>query len=465
MKKSAIAVFAAIILTVTSVFANGALPSFLTEVPLNYTESCSVSVTFNSSDDILALLYELDIPKEIENFVDIQSLVKSLLSYDGKMFFQADMSENFDKIKLALTSESIHDLYINQNAQLNANLKTGIWLNIDLSNEKAPVFDMILSYPIFNKYLKITADDIFTDEYAYTALKTVFSREYISYIQELSANAIAEYADMSTSGGECTLRLDNDGFCAVIDRIMLDMPNIVSTFSSSDSDYLEYPSVKGWQILGNDGMECVYKLKSGKISAEAVKLDVSVDISDIYTSLTGEEWKYQSDGILNFKIDIKADFSKYGSTKVDFPALTAENSMSLSELVPQYEQEDITFDEYPVGYVYGESENLPVIDGKLYVPLRDVLEQAYEEKVAISYNNGVVTAVSDYFPSYSELVVVIDSPIAYTNGVQHTVAAPVAINGTVYVNSDFLADMLGFSLEEAKYDYINNVFVYEIFTY
>lgn len=464
MKKSAIAVFLMVVLTVTSVFANASLPSFFTDIPVNYTENCSVSVTFDSSDDLIALLYELDIPEEVENFVDMQSLIKSLLTYDGKLFLQADMSENFDKIKMSLTSESVHGITVNQNARLDASLKMGLWLNIDLSDEKNPIFDMILSYPMFNKYLKITSEDIFADENAFEALKFVFSKEYMDYIQNLSVTELANYATLSGSGNEYTMRLDNDGLCAYIDKIMIDMPQLMSAFGSDEADYFSYPSVKGWKLLGDGGMECVYKLKGGRISAETVKIDVSADISDIYTAVTGEEWEYEAHGILDFTVDINADISKYGSTKVDFPLLTAENSMSLSDFIPTYEDDDFTFAEYPIWYLYGESEKLPVIDGKLYVPLREVLEQAYEDEVLISYNNGAVTAHCKYFPGYSELVAVIDSPIAYADGAQHTVAAPIAMDGTVYVNGDFLADMLGFGLSGAVYDYINNMYTYEIFT-
>lgn len=461
--KRLVSIILALLMTVTTVFASGEVPDFLKEAYTNYTADYSISMTFDSSESIVALLEELDIPEEIGYYVDLESLLRTLLSYEGKMYLQVDMSDDFQKIKLALVSDGVHSIDVNPNLNVGLNMKMGMWMNMDLSNESNPIFDVIYAHPYFNKYIKLSATDVL-DEDMLNMLKGMFNKEYMNSLQETAMDIFMKYATIENTGRKYTVKMDNESFTAYMDEIFLMMPDILAPIAGDDVDsYLEFPSVKGWQFLGDNGIESVYFLNGSKLSQEHMSIDVSINIPDIYTAITGEEWPYTSEGKIDFTLSAEADITKIGSTDVEYPALTTENTITLDDLTPDYSYDEYEYEEYPeypYYFVGGHTDELHIIDGEVYVPLRSTMEDAYDDTVNITYNNGAVTMVCDYFPGYSELIIAVDSDIAYTDGAKHMVAKPILVNGITYVSHQLLSDMLGWKLNYAEHNLIDDTYYY-----
>ncbi len=467
MKKFVSLLLAVMMLTV-GVFANADIPVFLTTPLTNYTADYNISVTFDNSDEIVNLLEEIEMPEQVSYFVDIKALLKSLLTYDGKMNLQADFSENYDKIKIALTEENSQVVDINPNLNVGYNSKMGMWLDMDLSDAENPVFDIIYSYPFLNRYFTLSSDDILNySPEALDMLKSMFNKEYIDSVNNLAMDLFAKYSTIKGSGSKYTVTLDNDGLTAYIDELMLHMPEIVP-FAKEDFSDIEFPSIKGWQLLGENGIESVYTLKSGKLSSEKVTADISLALDQIYTAITGGEWTYTSADTLDFTIEVSANVSKVGSTKVVFPVLTEENSFTISDIesAESYPEEaaDIAENEYPLWYVNGYCSSLPVVDGEIYIPLRQTIESAYEDNAAIDYNNGVVTVSSKYFPGFNTLTLTIGTDKAYADNAEYTVGNIFTIDGSTYVSNKLFSEILGWELTYAQYDLVNDEYSYGFWT-
>ena len=464
--KKLVSLLLAVMIMTANVFANADLPAFLTETYNNYTADYSISMTFDNSEKIIALLEEIEMPEQISYFVDMKTLLKSLLTYDGKMNLQADFSENYDKIKLALTTESTQLVNVNSNLNASINQKAGMWMNMDLSDAENPIFDIIYSHPFLNKYFTLTSDDMFS--YAPEAidmLKSMFNKEYMDSINKLSTDLFAKYATINGSGNKYTVTMDNDGLTALIDELMLNMQTFMPITDKSISD-VEFPSVKGWQLLGEDGIECVYTLKSGKLSSEKATADISIALDQIYTAITGEEWTYTSADTLDFTIEVSANVSKIGSTKVEIPVLTEENSFTISDMesAESYPEEEAPVTEYPAWYVDGYCNDLPIVDGEIYVPLRQTIESAYAETAKIDYNNGVVTISSEYFPGFNTLTMTIGTDKVYADNAEYAVGNIFTIDGSTYVNNKLFSEILGWELTYAQYDLVNDEYSYGFWT-
>lgn len=473
MKKT-ISIILAMMFAFSFVTANAEVPKFLTEDYNNYTGYYSVSLSFESGDDIIALLEELEMPDEVNNFVDLKALLKSLFSYDGQMLLQADISDDFHKVELSLTSETVYKLDINSNLSVDADMKMGMWMKLDM-NEENPVFEIIYSHPMLNKYAIINVFEMAGEnekEEIFKALEGIFDEEYIKAIQETTTSLMEEYADIKMSGSVCTVKIDNDGFTAMMDELMNTIPEMmVENSENADPAYMdeafsEIPSFVGMKILGDGGLVYKYSLLSGKISKIEMSMDLDVDVSNLVTCLTGEDWEYESSGRLAFQMKSIVKISKIGKTKVDFPVITDENSFDIMEMMPEsYEPEgDVKEKEYPNFYAEGCVDYLPVIDGDIYVPVRATFTSAYEDQVEIQYNDGIITLGSNYFPGFTQLKMVVGSGIVYADAKEYKTGNVIERNGVSYVNYKLIEDVFGWEISSAYYDMINKTYDYYFYT-
>lgn len=473
--KRTVSIILMMVFTISFVTANAAVPKFLTEDYNNYTGVYHVSLAFESSDDIIALLEELDMPKEVENFVDLKMLLKSLLSYDTQMLLQADISDDFKRIEIGLTSEMLYNLDINSNLNINADMKMGMWVKLNIDDEN-PVFEIIYSHPMLNKYMVMDVFGMIEDkaekEEAIEALTGIFNKEYIESIKKTTISLMEKYADIKVSGSVCTIKLGNDELVGMLDELMLVISEMIEEASGSanpaygDEAIVEMPSFAGLKLLGDGGLVYKYSLLSGKISKIEASMDLDIDISNLVTALTGEEWEYEARGRLTFEIKSDVKVTDIGRTKVKYPVITNENSFNIMEMMPEpYEPEyDMQEERYPNFYAEGYVDYLPVIDGELYVPVRQTFTSAYEDQVEIGYSNGVIKLNSSYFPGFTQLKMVVGSDMIYLDSEEYKTDKVIERQGVSYVSHSLLEEVFGWELSSAYYDMINKTYDYYFYT-
>lgn len=478
--KRTISIILMMVFAFSFVTANAEVPKFLTESYNNYTGEYSVSLSFESSDDIIALLEEMEMPEEVNNFVDMKALLKSLLSYDAQMLMQANMSDDFRKMELGLTAETLYKVDVNSNLNVSADMKMGMWMKMDLDAEK-PVFEIIYSHPMFNKYMVIDVVAMATDENEkaemFKALDGIFNKEYIKSIQETSVSLMEKYADIKMSGATCTVKIDNAGFTAMMDELVPVISDMTKEMMTAEPGYMdqdytdevfgEIPSFAGLKILGDEGLTCKYSLLSGKISKAEMKMDLDIDVSELVTYFSGEEWPYEAKGKLKFDMGATVKVSNIGRTKVVFPVLTQENSFDIMDMMPEpYEPEGEVYEkQYPNFYASGYVDYLPVIDGDVYVPMRATFESAYEDQVDIKYNNGIITLHSKYFPGFTQLKLVVGSGTVYADAKEYKTGKVVEKNGVSYVSYKLMEEVFGWELSSAYYDMVDKTYDYHFYTY
>ncbi len=477
--KRTVAIIICVVMLLCSVSV-GAQTDFLTQMYTNYTGDYTVSISFEGADDVYALLGEIQIPKEVENFIDIKALLKTLLSLDTKMLLQLDMSSDMKKAKMALTADSAQDIDINKNLNIAVNSKYGMWMNMDLSDAEKPIMQIIYSYPYTNKYMVVDALKTLADEEAKAdfvkTMSMIFNKEFMTAINTYSAQVLQKYADIKQSAGKCIIKLDNEALVGMIKEVIPyifgQMRGILSSMGADGEEVgyflegLEKLPLENIKLLGDKGITYTYILKNGKISSVNTDADICIDISGIYESLTGIKWNYIASGALKFAVKSSVAISKINSTTVTLPKLTEENSFSLTQMLvqPEIPADVEEMPVFPNWWAGGYSANLPIIDGEIYVPLRATLEAAYEDNVTISFDSGVITASSEYFPSFKSLKLTVGSGSVYADENEFTTGTVLLENGVTYVSSKLFEELFAWQLSGASYDILTNEYWYEFYT-
>ncbi len=473
--KKFIALLLTLVLTLGSVSVFAELPKALTQPMNNYSGSYNVSVVFENSGELANLLDELGVLEEVEKYVDLEELLKGILSSETQMLVQADISKDFRKIKVGVTSASTVATVVNMNTSLSANVKEGVWIDIDLDVAE-PVFKIIYTGALNNKYVTLDLFELIPEEQKIMVMgfmNTLFSQENMNSLSKWAADIFEKHSKVKISGSTVTMTMDNDGFVAmtkeIVDYVLSAMEvalGMTGEFTVPTEEEMEaaYAILDNFKFLGKDGISCKYIISAGKLSASEMKMDIDFDIKALVEGVAGF-WPAESEGKLSFTICEKVKVSKVGSTKVDFPKLTAENSVSAVELfdLAPAEPEDGDFENeyefvYPHSYVFVELEGVPTIGDDYYVPLRAVLENAYEDTVELGYKDGVVTAKCDYFPDFKVITLAEDSGTVVAGGDTYSMPKTRIINGVTYVPVRFFEEIFGWSLDELNYDVLNNIY-------
>lgn len=469
--KKLVSLVLVMLLTFSLVYAKEDVPEFLYQNRNNYTASYNISVNFDNPEEVEQLLSDIEASQQIENFVDVSALLKTLCSGNQNMKIQSDISDDYKKIKLSMVSKSSKYIEVNRNLNIDINSNYGMWMDIDLTDKDNMMFDMIYETPFMNKYFRITQDDILNEDETGeipALFDKIFDKQYIQSLNKKTVDIFSKYADIKGSGNKYIATIDNDAFTEYADELIATTNEETTKLMGEDyqQSQVEMPSVKDWQILGKDGIRCEFVLKGGKISAENIYMDISVDVPSIYQSITGEQWQYDAVGTVDFTINVTSDYSKVGITKVDFPKITSENSFTISDMESayEYEQDDEYFPEYPMWYADAYTPELPVVGDDIYVPLRTLLECAYEDSVYIEYADGVITAKSEFFDGFDSIIIDVESNVVIAGDNVYEFGKPVVIDGTTYVNKRLFTDVFRWELSEAIYDMLADEYYISFYT-
>ena len=458
--KKIIALIIAMFTMVEGACVSARSTDFLGDVHRNYTQATEISVTFKSSDDIVALMEEVEFSSEINDYIDVKALLSSILSEKSYINVQADISEDYKRAKIGITGSSEQAITFNKNLNIDVKSQMGMWMDLDLGED--PKFILTYSYPISNKYMVM---DVFRemdkDEIDETIelLDYVFTKSFIDSVQEVSSQLIKEHSKIIFSGGRCIVKIDNDGLIRILDGVITYIADAIKVTVGLPID-LDVPSLEGIQILGNEGLTYTYSFNANnKVSEVKTAADISVDISNLYTYFTQEQWEYESKGLLDFDVKSKSTFTKYGTTKPVFPVLTEENSVNINDKFMSYP--DYEYESPVVPYsIYCYTEDVLVKDKIIYIPLRYTIEDAYGEYASIQYENGVVTIESEYLPGYKKLTLTVNSDIADTDGALHKIDPVLMENGKVYVSTETFEGMLGWDLSTVNYNMLREIYFY-----
>ncbi len=474
MSTSIISFFLATVMLFTPVCA-GAQVDVLFESPTNYAEETSYKITLDNSEEFYQLLKDFEIPEEYEYFADIPKFLETLFSTDGKICVQADISDDKKKAQIAVTSDNYNSVDFNRNLKFDVSAKLGMWITYDFTDAENPVFEMIYSIPRMEKYVHIDVFDMLTDGQKEKVVSLMDESIALGNNEKTNAFTLKlfeNYADVKASLTGATIKIDNKGLVGIIKEMLeYTTTNALASLTEEDrklmKENIEAFDFENLQILGKDGIVINYSFKNGNISAISTLADISLDVDGLFTFITGVIPDFETEKKIDFTVNAETVLSKIGSTKVEIPTLTEKNSISLSDMIKEemeYEQSEYQ-PSYPYYHVWvPQAENLPVIDGELYVPLRKTLENAYDNSVKISFENGVITASCEYFPDFKTIQLTNESDKVYFDDVEKTTSKVFILDGITYVSNELFNEHFGWNFYQAVYDMLEDAYSYSFIT-
>jgi len=333
-----------------------------------------------------------------------------------------------------------------------------MWFKLDLDND---VFEVVYSQPYAEKYFKFDLMQLLSKEEKeelMPVLNTIFSKETLEPMSNKLTDIMLKYADVKVKSSGCTIKFDNAGFVNMIEELipatLEEIEDVLQPIQDETALEFDMPSLDGLQLLGKKGITYTYTIRGGNVVRCVENMDISLNIKNIYTLLTGEEWIYSSDGVINLKCDSDMNISKIGVTKPSFPELTSDNSIDFAQMVKenQYEMEgeypeDYEYEDYASFYASGWSENLVEENGRYYFPLRALLEDAYFESAVIDYENGRISISCKHFDFLDTVTLNVGENYAYIGTQPFDIGEVKLIDSSVYVSREFFENCLNWQLD------------------
>lgn len=463
-----------LVLLLVTVSACAQTPDFLKQ-GINYTADYNVTLTFENPQVVKELMEEFDASTEkLSYFMDVEAFFDTLVSGSSTCNIKADMLEDYKELKMSVVSDASKHIEFNSNLNFDINSKSGMWLDVNLKNKDDFKFDIIYRTPVMDKLFYISADD-FADnvdiEKIFDGVSEFLNKEYIESLNSKIADIYAKYSKIEGSGNNYVLTLDNDGFIAMVNELiaLINEEIAKNNIMSVDDEPVKIPFVKQCKILGEEGIRCDVALKDGNIIMKKITADIDVDIASVYKAITGNECEEKFKRVLSFNIEATTQLYDHGTTVVEYPVITEDNSVTISDLNKSYYGEDDYSDyetsvNYPVWYIYETAPQLPVVNDEIYVPLRKTLEAAYEDSLIIEYQNGVITAQSEYFDGFDNVIVEIDKDTVIAGENVYTYGKPIVIDNTIYVSSKLFEEVFNWTISEASYDILLREYHFGFYT-
>lgn len=453
---------------------------FLRTPYTNYSADYNVTVKPGNLEDLYAFIDESTSEDEGHNYINLKELVKSILNSQNSVNVQCAVSDDYQKIDVAVTSEGNKKFEVNSNLSADVTYSAGMWIHADFSTE-TPEFIIAYQTPMHNKYevidvmKQLSADEA---EEISTTIKAIFTPELLNNLTNMGADALEKYADITHSGNRHTIHLDNAAFVAMIDELFTSVANefvntsenlpedvkeIVGEISAEDIDI---PVLDNLKIFGDKGITFVYELTpQGKISNCKLSADVEFALADVYTAMFDEEWEYSCSGVVDMDVSIDMDVYNIGKTKPVFPTLTEENSFESSMF--RIDVLGTEYEYYDYGgfqpFVYGEMDESVEKDGLLYFPMEELLGECYRDSLNIEKGNTAVTITSDYLKDISYATVSVGSDLAYTDVAEYNIGEVIEKDGVIYVSEKFFTDVLGWNFETYRENYTDGTLEYSFY--
>lgn len=452
------------------------VPSFMDKIYNNYTADYNISLKINNADEVAQFIKELNMGK-IENYVDVEALVESLLDVSSVVNVEAEISEDFRKMNLALTMETDKNIIYNRNFESSYRAKFGMWAKIDVDNKE---LILVYSTPLNEKYAVIDSSKDFPSEVTdelFSMYDKMLNRENMEKLTKKFIEIATEHADISVKGNVATVKYDNDAFVAIIDDTLKYMGEYyeeyysdMELYSEEFEVFSEFPSFEGVKLLGDEGIICEYQLSGDNIKSFSEKADISISVADIFTKITGEVWNYNFDGNINMTLETTGNITKIGTTKPAILELTEENSFHLVDLFAveeDYGDYEGEFMPYLSSYVWGYAQKDTFDGERYYIPLRKCIEDVYYDYCDITYNDGLVTVVTnsnvegrDINASFK-----VGENTAIVNGILYEqIGGFKLIDGSVYASIDFYEKCLGWTLDSLSKDLLDGSLSYGFYT-
>ena len=196
--------------------------NFLKERYTSAESTFECSFTLNKPLDFINELTKSDLygMDMVNTMFDFSGLAESLFNSTSKGVVKVSGSADMKKVNISLESEGVTPAQINRNLLVTVNAKSGMWVELDFSDAKNPIYNLIVRTPVMDKYEVIDiVDMIKTEDGGEKQLEKIVS-VYNLLVNDFTANGInsatvnliSDCAKVSYGSSAVTVSFDDAGF-------------------------------------------------------------------------------------------------------------------------------------------------------------------------------------------------------------------------------------------------------------
>ncbi len=476
------------------VYAKDINLDFLDDAALNSSYAGNMTITIDKPLEVITVLEKGGYLDIINKFIDLRALLEGLADSEITLNCKINANKDLTKMRTAVEYDVSMPTVINPNLKMHINARNGIWMDYDLTGAE-PKLDMIMRYPIFNKYLHTTEQDSMGESMIESFMWLYGGEQsFLDTAKEL----MIKYADIAVSGNTYTVKLDNASVCLMLkdyfeyisENMKKNTKQIIADYpEDSDDDYAfeDYspyddiiPEIESffdkYSVIGKEGITTKYvKGLGGKLKSEESIIPIDINLYRLLEA-TGEEIPAgltEENSSIAFTIKTTADYTNVGTTKkIDFPTLTEDNSFTFDDLNSfGYDDYDGYYDDYKRtdfdGWINVQSDSVIKDGDVIYVPFRETIENAcsyelYDEGdednpyYTINYVDGWVS-FNSRLADFGVLEFKVGRNDCYYKDGTYNFGAPKLINDRVWVDAKLFEDVFGWEIENMAWDYITNI--------
>lgn len=420
---------------------------------------------------------------QIDNFVNLQALAESIANSKSTGKIKLNLSEDYMKAKMSYEIFEIAPITVNRNFKLTTEMKLGMWLEWDFSDELNPVLRYIIQQPLCDKYTSIDLVEMMTNQGIsvpdlVSGIKNFLNRERIDELSGKLTDMLRQNSSLSSKGNKITITLTNAQLQNFIAQYMefivaeFDDNEEYDLLDDGDFGYISetlpsYDEIndffKEFPLFDETALVMEYtKNPSGSIKTASSSFNMNINLEKILD----EMGIYSPDASKNLKFSIKSDVSYKSvnskSIKVDFPTLTENDIMNFNVFLGNmnYEYEwngdNCYHDEY--GHVY--NEYLPSAKDTFYVSLSNITEshRSYGYDYVIERNADLITLTDAKGKEcFKKAQLTVNSNEIDVDGVKYTLPNPVIVkDAVIYMDSNAIKYIFNLDLEYASVDLETN---------
>ena len=469
--KRFVAVFLSMMMIFSSIAVNAEVLDFLRITSNNHTVEADLKFSFDNADEFFDGLTEIFGELSSDAPVDVKMLVESLFSSTSGTLVKTDISEDYKKIKAFMTTDAEIFADVNENLSATASVSSSMWIDMDISDVTNPKCKIVSYSPVNTKYVCFDLFELMFETMddgekmmVLAIMYSLLDEEFISKTSNYIVDCYEKYGDAVKEGNTVTVKFDNDGFLKLVDDLIVfvvdEFMEIFPMDQSVENDF-SIPSIAetGLVVLGDNGVVSTFNLnENGDISCDTV-VDFEISLKNIFDIL-GDEFPYEEDLVIELTVEANEKLFDIGTTVVELPELTKENSVSLEDVMyGDYYESD-----YPHYWVTVETAFVPDSE-VLYVPFEEIMYGAYDEYAVVEKNDNLVTVTCEKFDEYNSITFEVGDTKAYLDGQEVTFDGQILeVDGVVYVSRKFLHKVLGWDITEMVYSIVDETYAIEIDT-
>ncbi len=425
-----------------------------------------LNVQYTGYEAKMNFSFDVTNPKALANImpaanhaVNVEQMVAELKNTELYGTVKFNSNKEFSKMQISYELFSSVPLKINKNLKLTGEFVFGMWVDLDITDDVHPVFNVIYDTPFSDKYINFNFASMLEKQGvnpadAFSPVKSMLTPENMAKQSADFTEIIRKNSSLTASASKVKITANREQ----AEKIVAEVSQYLKDYMSENKDIelltddtgvgYVFPSAKTVEkffkkhkIFADTAFEMeLGKTKSGMLSSQKIKVNFEGNTMEMAGAADVMEPQ-----ILGISVAANASYKNINkSTKIDFPVLTNENSVDAASLsydnyTPDYawDTENCWHTEH--GYVRG-SDFVGKDGAELYLPIMNAatdLNEYGHDYSASRYGDSITVTDLTGNENFNSASFTVGSKTYTIDGVNYEAKLPaLSSKKAIYVSFD-----------------------------